>query len=231
MLSFLLRNTSSTPLFAGFITMVAASTMVSLPAHAHPHVFADARLELSIDKDGMVEHLAHVWRFDDVFSSTVLMEFDKNGDLILDQGELDTLSKTIGDSLQEFNYFQTIMDNSHDVKMHEPTNLRADFIDNQLLILFETKPAQPLNVKSGHVVSFGIYDPTFYTAIDFLTDEDLHVDGLPEGCHAVVVRPDPDEALAQNQGTLTDAFFNDPMGTNMSKIFATRLELSCGAKK
>jgi len=26
---------------------------------------------------------------------------------------------------------------------------------------------------------------------------------------------------------LTDAFFNDPTGTDMSKIFATKLELSC----
>ncbi|MGO6905205.1 DUF1007 domain-containing protein, partial [Rhizobium ruizarguesonis] len=26
---------------------------------------------------------------------------------------------------------------------------------------------------------------------------------------------------------LTDAFFNDPTGTNMSKLFATRLEVTC----
>lgn len=217
--------------FTGLSTIAAASINMALPAHAHPHVFADARLELSINKDGLVDHLAHVWRFDDVFSSTVLMEFDKNGDLMLDQSELDTLSKTIGDSLHEFNYFQTILDGGDDVKMNEPTHLRADFVDNQLLIIFETTPAKPLNIKSGHIVSFGVYDPTFYTAIDFVTDKDLHVDGLPKSCKSQVVRPDPDEALSQNQATLTEAFFNDPMGTNMSKIFATRLELSCGAKE
>ncbi|POO48383.1 ABC transporter substrate-binding protein, partial [Agrobacterium rosae] len=26
---------------------------------------------------------------------------------------------------------------------------------------------------------------------------------------------------------LTDAFFNDPTGTDMTKLFATRLELKC----
>lgn len=231
MLSFFQRNISSKPLFMRLITMLAATNMMIFSAHAHPHVFADARLELRINKDGIIERLAHVWRFDDVFSSTVLMEFDKNGDLILDQGELDTLSKTIGDSLQEFNFFQTILNDGKDVKMNAPPHLRTDFINNQLLIIFETTPVKPLNVKSGHLISFGVYDPTFYTAIDFLSDEDLHVDGLPSNCKSQVIRPDPDEALAQNQGTLTDAFFNDPMGTDMSKIFATRLELSCGAKK
>ena len=37
-------------------------------------------------------------------------------------------------------------------------------------------------------------------------------------------------ALSQNQATLTEQFFNDPAGTDMSKIFATRLELTCAAE-
>ncbi|MBO9629966.1 MAG: DUF1007 domain-containing protein, partial [Shinella sp.] len=36
-----------------------------------------------------------------------------------------------------------------------------------------------------------------------------------------------DEVLAQNQDKLTDAFFNDPTGTDMTKLFATRLEVTC----
>ena len=40
-----------------------------------------------------------------------------------------------------------------------------------------------------------------------------------------MIRPDPDEAISQNQANLTDAFFNDPTGTDLSKIFATKLEL------
>ena len=62
-----------------------------------------------------------------------------------------------------------------------------------------------------------------------MQDADLVVQGLPKGCKTSVVRPDPDEALAQNQSTLTEAFFNDPAGTDMSKIFATRLEIKCDA--
>jgi ABC-type uncharacterized transport system substrate-binding protein len=33
--------------------------------------------------------------------------------------------------------------------------------------------------------------------------------------------------ISQNQKSLTDAFFNDPTGTNMSKLFATRIEITC----
>lgn len=200
-------------------------------AAAHPHVFADARLEVSINSNNEVEKLAHIWRFDEFFSSTVLMEFDKNGDLLLSEDELNTLAQTIQASLADFNYFQTIQYNNEDVTMVKPSHFLADFQDNQLLVIFETKPETSMALKSGHKASFGIYDPTFYTAIDFNTDSDLQIHGLPAGCETSIIRPDPDEALRQNQATLTEAFFNDPMGTNMSKIFATRLEIDCATRQ
>ncbi|MBB5704501.1 ABC-type uncharacterized transport system substrate-binding protein [Ochrobactrum daejeonense] len=214
--------------FVRFATVgIAAASALPSPALAHPHVFAEARLELTVAPDGAVEKLAHVWRFDDVFSSTVLMEFDKNGDLQLDKNELLDLGRVINESIAEFKYFQSVLDNGKDVKMAKPTDLAATFTDNRLLIVFTSKPEQPLKLAAGHKVSFGVYDPTFYTAIDYVNDNDLVVNGLPAGCAPKVVRPDPDEALAQNQASLTEAFFNDPAGTDMSKIFATRLEIDC----
>jgi ABC-type uncharacterized transport system substrate-binding protein len=97
-----------------------------------------------------------------------------------------------------------------------------------LIILFESEPKEPLKLEGK--VDFGIYDPTFYTAIDFVEDENMAVNDLPPTCKRSVIRPDPDEAIAQNQSNLTDAFFNDPSGTDLSKIFATRLELDCQAE-
>ncbi|MDB5550482.1 MAG: hypothetical protein JWL86_466, partial [Rhizobium sp.] len=35
------------------------------------------------------------------------------------------------------------------------------------------------------------------------------------------------EVISENKSTLTDAFFNDPTGTNMAKLFATRMEVTC----
>ena len=80
----------------------------------------------------------------------------------------------------------------------------------------------------GLGVAIGVYDPTMYTAIDFAKDEDMVTEG--EGfrlCKRAVIRPDPDQVLAENQANLTSAFFDDPAGTDMTKLFATRLELTC----
>lgn len=210
-------------LIAGvFLASAAASS-----ASAHPHVFAEARLDLEVNPDGTVKALRHLWRFDDLFSSTVLMEFDKNGDLKLDDAELDQVAKTIHDSLAEYGYFQIVTIDGKDVKMRPPARLMANFDDQTLIVLFESEPEKPLKLTGK--VDFGVYDPTFYTAIDFTKDDDISVAHLPKGCSRKVVRPDPDEAIRENQKTLTDAFFNDPTGTNMSKIFATKLELNCAS--
>jgi ABC-type uncharacterized transport system substrate-binding protein len=201
----------------------AAILFLATPAFAHPHVFADARLEVLIDPEGTVKSLRHVWRFDEFFSSTVLVQFDKNKDLKLEKTELEAVATTVHHSLADYNYFQLVTQSGKDVAMQAPDHLVADFRDNRLLILFETHPQEKL--KLAGKTDFGIYDPTFYSAIDFHTDADIVVEGLPADCAKKVIRPDPDQAIAQNQKTLTDAFFNDP--TDLSKIFATKLEITC----
>ena len=212
------------PVGLAFAGLFAATA----PASVHPHVFAEARLDVVLSPDHKsITALRHLWRFDDLFSSTVLMEFDKNSDLKLDDAELKEVSDTIFTSLAEYNYFQLVTLDGKDVKMKPPAALMANLENNQLIVLFESTPETPIPLSGK--IDLGIYDPTFYTAIDFTEDENMAVEGLPSSCTRTVIRPDPDTAIAQNQQTLTDAFFNDPTGTDMSKIFATKLELTCQA--
>ncbi|BCH23105.1 DUF1007 family protein [Mesorhizobium sp. L-8-3] len=206
-------------------TALVALLTSTVPASVHPHVFAEARLEVMLNSDRTVKSLRHLWRFDDVFSSTVLMEFDKNADLKLDDAELQEIAETIHASLAEYNYFQVVTLDGKDVAMKPPPALMVNYEQDQLIVLFESEPKAPLKLTGK--VDFGVYDPTFYTAIDFTEDTNMAVADLPAGCSRSVIRPDPDEALAQNQATLTEQFFNDPAGTDMSKIFATKLELTC----
>ena len=217
--------TKRAAILASALAVVCGSTA---PALVHPHVLAEARLDVVVNPDQTVKSLRHLWRFDDLFSSTVLMEFDKNADLKLDDAELQDVSKTVYDSLAEFDYFQLVTADGKDVSMKPPPMLIANYEDDQLIILFESEPKDPLKLEGK--VDFGVYDPTFYTAIDFVEDENMAVKDLPPTCTRSVIRPDPDEAIAQNQSNLTDAFFNDPSGTDLSKIFATRLELNCQAQ-
>lgn len=210
-------------------TLILAGSLCLAPAaaFAHPHIFVEARLEVMAAPDGTVQELRNVWRFDEVFSSSVLMDFDKNTNLKLDPDELKEVGKTVRDSLVDYDYYVNMSLNGKVIKVQKPDVINVDYKDGQLLMFFAVKPAEPMSMK-GNRLSFGIYDPTLYTSIDFPTDGDLVTEGDAfKGCTQKVVRPDPDQVIAENKSTLTDAFFNDPTGTTMSKLFATRIDLQC----
>ena len=203
---------------------IALAASACGPALAHPHVFVDARLEVVADDNGDVTALRNVWRFDEFFSSSVILDYDTNMDNQLTGDELTEIGDTVRDSLGEYDYYTQITDNGEDIKLKKPDVIHADMRDGQLLLFFEAKPEKPLPLK-GHL-TFGVYDPTMYTAIDFHHDEDLVTIGDAfSACKTAVVRPNPDEVISQNQDSLTAAFFSDP--TDVSKLFATRLDLTC----
>lgn len=208
------------------IAAVAALLLAPAAASAHPHIFVEARLEVVAGDNGQIAELRNVWRFDEVFSSSVLLDFDKNSNLKLDPDELKAVGKTVRQSLADFDYYTNMTDNGKHIEVSPPDVINVDFKDHQLLMFFAVKPATPIPLKG--TLSFGVYDPSLYTSIDFATDKDMVLIGNGfKTCTHKVVRPDPDQVIAQNQKSLTDAFFNDPTGTNMSKLFATRIDITC----
>ena len=195
-------------------------------AFAHPHVFAETKTEI-IGKAGKLEAMRHVWRFDEFFSATVQLEFDKDGDNKMGDAELAAIAATIKKSTAEFNFFQNVYDNGREVAMTVPGDMTIGFEGPSMILIFESKPSREVALAGD--LSFGIFDETFYTSLDFINDTDLSGQGFPEVCSFKVVRPNPDEAIAQNQGTLTEQFFSDKdQGiSDFSKMFATRLEAKC----
>lgn len=210
------------------ITAAAALLLGIAPAKSHPHMFAEAKLDVTLTPDGKaVQKLKHLWTFDDVSSSMMLVDLDMNGDMQLDAQELDEGSKIMLESMAEYDYFQIVTHDGQDIKMAPPKNIVVRYENNQLTVSFEAAPASalPLNGKTG----IGVYDPTFYVSIDFVHDTAMNVANIPANCASAVVRPDPDEAIAQNQSTIDQAFRDDAANNDMGKIFATRLELTCQA--
>ena len=74
------------------------------------------------------------------------MEFDKNSDLKLDDGELEEVSQTIYTSLAEYKYFQLVTADGKDVAMKPPAKLMANYENDQLIVLFESEPKEPLKL-------------------------------------------------------------------------------------
>lgn len=195
-------------------------------AFAHPHIFVDARFEAVADASGDLSELRDTWRFDEVFSSSVLLDFDKNENSTLDPPELAAVAKTIRTSLAQYNYYTSVTINGKAVSLDKPDVIHASYDNGSLILTFTQKPVDKTPLKG--LIIFGVYDPTLYTALDFADDAGLKTSG--EGfsrCTRKVVRPGSKEILAENQAMLTTLFFNDPTGTDYSQLVATRLEVRC----
>lgn len=206
------------------VSIILALSFNATTAFSHPHVFAETSTQV-VGNGGKLEALRHVWRFDEFFSSTVQLEFDKDGDNKLNNAELSAIAATIKTSTAQFNYFQNVYDNGKEIAMTVPGEMTVGFEDQQMILIFESKPSRTVALTGE--LSFGIFDETFYTSLDFIKDTDLSTEGFPSSCTLKVVRPDPDEAIKQNEGTLTEQFFAEQAVNDMSKMFATRLEAKC----
>lgn len=104
------------------ILIAALLSLAPTAAFAHPHIFVEARLEVVAGKDGSVEELRNVWRFDEVFSSSVVMDFDKNTDLKLEPNELTDVGNTVKKSLADYDYYMNLTINGKTSPSRNPTS-------------------------------------------------------------------------------------------------------------
>lgn len=181
------------------------------PVFSHPHVFVDANIEIVRNDAGEFTELRHVWRFDELFSATIILDFDRNGDDKLDEAELKEVTDTVHKSISEFDFFTAIRVDDKPVEFFEPDELKAYFKDNQMIMLLEIEPAKPQDLSKGPV-KISVSDTSFYVAFDYDV-ESISVSGNDKGCAASVVHPDFDQLYADSTDTLTEAFFDDPTNT------------------
>jgi len=222
--------------FSGIALAVSLWLVPSQPTMAHPHIFIEAQIHISVDDENKVTSLQQIWHFDPLFSATVLLDFDLDGNRMLDAAEIEILNKTIRESLAEFDFFQSITANGRVVSLAEPDILETSMRDHDLYLKLENRPLAPLALESGGQYQFTLYDPTFYVAVNFSHDMDMKVTGLPDFCARHMLRPDSDHMLSQSLAELSDSlamrdesFFDDPQASlDLARQLAPKLEVTCG---
>jgi ABC-type uncharacterized transport system substrate-binding protein len=88
--------------------IIGAAAGLAMPAAAHPHVFVDAQFALRQNPDGGLSDVGVTWRFDAVYTSVILPDFDHDGDGRLSEDEAEELTGVFFEGLGEYNYFTRI---------------------------------------------------------------------------------------------------------------------------
>lgn len=217
------RSTNSSRV--GALALLAM--MLPLPsAIAHPHVTVEANLEIMRDDAGNVIELRHVWRFDELFSTTVLLDFDANGNNVLEPDELAKVSETVSLSMAEQDYFTEVRVGPETVAFKPPERVMVDYVDGQVLMFFSLGFDEPLAFTS-EPFKVSVSDPTYYVAMEIVDESAVQVTGKGSACGVEIARPDFDKLMSQNQTTLTEQFFNDPKNDGLGDEWLTWITLKC----
>lgn len=129
-------------------------------ADAHPHVFIDYEVNINASKDTL-KNIDFIWKFDDITSSYMFEDFDKNLNKKFEKNELEEMKKVTLGNLKKFDYFIYLkVDNKNfKVKLDRFTVLQEDEI-----IIYKFSVPVNSNLKKTQMISLTMLDKTNYVA-------------------------------------------------------------------
>jgi ABC-type uncharacterized transport system substrate-binding protein len=211
------------------VLFLAAMLLPAGRAEAHPHVFADARMEIVGDAAGQLVSVRNIWRMDELFSSSVVVDFDKNANGVLDDDELQAVGDTVKESIAEWSFYTFVVVADKPVAMKPPESIRALYQDDQLLLFFEMKAGEPVDLKTQKL-TVSTFDETFFVAFVFEDENSFQLVDMPAACKKDMVVPDEDEAAQQWMASIAGLSPDETVpadGVDYAKVLATRLEITC----
>ena len=175
-----------------FVGVLAALALGSIPgvATAHPHILIDAHTELLFNAQGQLTGVTNVWDFDDAFSAFAIQGYDRNGDGNPTREELQPLAKVNLTSLAEYGYFTRVTVAGADIPVGVPKDYFDVFKDERLTLRFTLPLSRPLEVR-GKTIEVDVYDPAYFAAITFATNDPVRLLGAGDACGVSVHRPEP----------------------------------------
>ena len=210
----LLNDSEKAQMRSQFLTSFAAvlsGFVFVTPVFAHPHVFVEANIDVVRDADGNFIELRQVWRFDELFSATITLDFDDDGDRKLNEAELKVITDTVKESIADYDFYTALRVQGKPLEFYEPEQLDAYFEGDQMIMLMAVQPAEKYDFSKGPL-SISVSDTSFYVAFDYEV-KNVVVEGGQQACGVEVNYPDYDSLYADNSLSLTEAFFDDPSNT------------------
>ena len=205
------------------LRLLAATAVLaagSLSALSHPHVATTVKSDLMFGKDGAITGIRYAWTFDEFFSEFATQGLDANKDGVFSRDELAELAKVNVETLQESDYFTFGKSGEGKLAFGQPTDYWLEYKD-KLLTLHFTLPVKSGALKSG--VSLDVFDPTYFVAFSFATENPIKLVNAPANCSFDVKRP------AQISGPQpAESFFSSPSGANpYGAQFANSVIVTC----
>jgi ABC-type uncharacterized transport system substrate-binding protein len=177
--------------FAAAFTLL--SLMAASPAAAHPHVFIENKVAFIFDA-GKVTALRLDWVFDDIFSDSLLSQFDADGDGTFDELESKAVAEGVLPNLKMFHYFTYVWVDGKQLDPIDPTDFAAS-ANGDRIVTFQMKMPlpQPVDPRTAALAA-EIYDREYYVQVDLAQQDPVQLENADGVSCGATVRDDTENA-------------------------------------
>lgn len=150
-------------------------TLSGRPALAHPHVWIEARPTL-VYRGGKITSIILDWRFDPIFSSLLIRNFDRNKNGAFEIAEQKNVKKGAFRALDKFDFFTFIKIAGKQVKIKKSHAFSARLVDNRVHYRFRLDLPNPVDPRTQNV-SIRFLDETYYVDVKLIEKNGVSVRG------------------------------------------------------
>lgn len=163
-----------------FLLLAALLAGTPSRALAHPHVWI-TNATTFLFQDGRLTGVRLDWTFDELFSDTLVREFDENKNGKLDPQEVAMIQKETFPFLQKFNFFAHILVDKKKVPVTEVHEFSAAATKEGVRYRLTVRLPEPVDPRKS-VVSVNVFDETYY--VDFIHEkkDPVRIEGASEMC-------------------------------------------------
>ena len=143
-------------------------------ALSHPHIFIAQKIKIVFDNQGLAGFNIH-WTFDDMFTSMIVGDYDKNQNGILEKSEVVLIKNEAFSYISNYNYFTFVKIERKPFYVKFIHNFSAELHDKKLVYKFFI-PCNIMATSNFKQVTVASYDPSYYCAVLFANKGSVSLD-------------------------------------------------------
>jgi len=171
----------------------------SVSVSAHPHMFIDTSVTFEFEGNALTGFWIE-WEFDEVFSGTIRLDYDRNRDGSLNEREQELIRRNAFANLSNYHYFTTVRYGGTEWKADKVRHFSAWLEDKRLYYRFFVPYRIEVN-KGTADAAVVIFDHTFYSDIAYVENNPIRVETSTELAVNTDIRQNRDNPITY-----------DPMG-------------------
>lgn len=152
-------------------------------AQAHPHVMIDAHV-VALFEQGKIVALQMGWKFDPVYSSSLVQDFDADKSGTLSATEIAAIEKDAFQETKKQSYFTFAKIDGKPIKWPKASDFKVLAVKDSILYAFRLTLPQPVDPRA-HAFQISTYEESYYIDIDIPNEAAAKLTGDgSDGCTA-----------------------------------------------